>query len=114
MPTNSTGRQRYRKSLSAKAACSKAAHQKLDEIRTKLAGMNTKLACAISSGAIDPNDRMESAHRAIEVSLAIVEIRLGQLRKSGDNDWENVRIEVESAWEQLFRSIQRLITTISE
>jgi hypothetical protein len=114
MPAKNPGKQRYRRPLSEKAACSKASHQKLAETRAKLAGMNSRIACAINSGAMEQNDRLDRARRAIEVSLAIVEVRLDQLRKSGDDDWESVRIEVESAWEQLSRSIQRLVTTISE
>ena len=105
--------QRYEKALATKAAYSKAAHQKLAETRATLASVNAKIICAIDSGDTEKNDRLERARRAIEVSLAIAEVRLDQLRKSGD-DWEAVKIEVESAWEDLSRSIQRLVSTISK
>ncbi|MDH3442200.1 MAG: hypothetical protein OEM63_15690 [Gammaproteobacteria bacterium] len=104
---------RHEKALSAKAAYSKAAQRKLAETKATLAGVNAKIMCSISSGNMEQNGQLERARRAIEVSLAIAEVRLDQLRKSGDDDWETVRIEVESAWEDLSRSIQRLVSTIS-
>ncbi len=101
-------------SLTTKATYSKAEHKKLVETRAKLAGVNAKITCAINSGEIAPSERLDRARRAIDVGLAIAEVRLDQLRKSGEDDWMNVSVEVESAWEELSRSIKRLVSTISE
>lgn len=114
MPREKRPQGGYGKSLSAKAAYLKAAHHKLAETREKVAGINANIISSISNGGIAPNGRLETARRAIEVSFAIAEVRLDQLRKSGEDEWEAVSVEVESAWEDVSRSISRLVSSIAD
>ena len=114
MPTETRRQGCCGKPLSAKASYLKAAHHKLAETREKIDGVNASIVSAISNGGIEPNGRLETARRAIEVSVAIAEVRLEQLRRSGEDEWEAVSVEVESAWEDLSRSISRLVSSIAD
>ena len=114
MPTEKRRQGCYGDRLSTKAAYLKAAHHKLAETREKIDGVNASIVSAISNGRIEPNGRLETARRAIEVSVAIAEVRLDQLEKSGEDEWQAVSVEVESAWEDVSRSISRLVSSIAD
>jgi len=114
MPTEKRRQGCCGKPLSAKATYLKAAHHKLAETREKIDGVNASIVSAISNGRIEPNGRLETARRAIEVSVAIAEVRLDQLEKSGEDEWQAVSVEVESAWEDVSRSISRLVSSIAD
>lgn len=102
------------RSVSAKAAYSKAARKKLIESRAKLDGINAAIKHSIATGNLGSSDKLECAQRAMEVRLATAEARLETLQKSSEEGWEQLRGELENAWEDLSHSITKLVARIND
>ena len=102
------------KTLSAKAAYSKAANRKLAETKRKLDGVNAKIRNAISTGQIDATETLEHAQQAVATNLASAEQRIVELRKSGEHAWEARADDVETAWEDLSQSVKKLVARFSD
>lgn len=101
-------------SISAKASYSKSARKKLVESRAKLDGVNAAIRQAIAAGRLRSSDQLERTQRAIEANLAAAEARLEKLQKSGEDGWQELRDQVDSAWEDLSGSIKKLVARISD
>lgn len=114
MQTLSEQNAAHRTSISAKAAYSKAAHRKLFESRAKLDGARAKIKNAVATGRIEASEQLEHAQQAVESNLHSAEVRLERLRKSGEEDWEALRDDIDSAWEDLSRSIKKLVDRFSD
>lgn len=102
------------KKLATKAAYSKVAHEKLVETRTKLAGVKAKIRNAIAIGRIDATVQLKNAQRAVDLNLATAEARIEQLRKAGEDNWETLASDVDTAWEDLSKSIKKLVDRFSD
>ncbi len=102
------------KSVSAKAAYSKAAGKKLAEYRKKLGGAIEKIRSAVAAGRIDANNQLREAQRGAEANLAAAEEHLVNLRKSSEETWVDLTDDVENAWEDLSKSIKMLVAKYSD
>ncbi|MDH3351786.1 MAG: hypothetical protein OEM60_06935 [Gammaproteobacteria bacterium] len=102
------------RTLSAKAAYSKAAHKKLAETRLKLAGVNAKIGNAIATGRIDSSAQLSQAQRGVDQDLATAEALVDKLRKSGEDAWERARDDVDNAWEDLSQSVKKLVAIFTD
>lgn len=102
------------KSVSAKAAYSKAARKKLLESKAKHDGMKSAIRRAITMGNLRSSNKLELAQEAIEARIAEAESRLELLRKSSDDGWEEHKKELENAWEDLSHSINTLVSRIKD
>lgn len=105
---------RHVRSVSAKAAYSRSARKKLVESRAKLDGVKTAIKRAIASGQLEPSDKLKCTQRAVEVRLAVAETRLKTLQKSSPQEWEQLKDELEDAWEDLSHSINKLVARIKD
>ena len=102
------------RSVSAKAAYSRKARKKLVESSAKLNGVRAGIKRAIEAGSLQSSDKLERAQRAMEARLAIAEARLGALQKSSEEEWEELRDELDDAWEDLAQSINKLVARIKD
>ena len=102
------------KTLSAKAAYSKAAGRKLAETKRKLDGVNAKIKNALSIGHIDASEQLKRAQHAVELNLLSAEQRIGELRKSDEHEWTACADDVDSAWEDLSQSVKKLVARFSD
>ena len=102
------------KTLSAKAAYSKAANRKLAETKRKLDGVNAKIRNAVSIGQIDATEHLKRAQHAVNLNLLSAERRIEELRKSGENAWTTCADDVDSAWEDLSQSVKKLVARFSD
>ncbi len=109
-----TQRKTYLTEMSAKAACSKAARNQLVESRAKLNSIKAAIRQATITGRLRPSEQLNRALGAIEVNFAAAETQLRVLQKSGEDDWEEERVELDEAWENLARSIAILVTRFSD
>lgn len=102
------------RAISAKADYSKLARKKLVDSRAKLCGINAAIDQAISTGRLKPSSRLERAQQAMELNLTAAETRLEALQKSGEGEWEELRDRVDDAWEDLSRSIKKLVALLAD
>jgi predicted nucleic acid-binding Zn-ribbon protein len=100
--------------LSAKVAYSKSAQKKLAETRSKLAAVNAQIRSAMIAGQIDASEKLEQSQRAVDVNLAEAEAKIERLRKSDEDTWEAVQLEIETAWEDLSHSVKKLVARFSD
>ena len=109
-----TQRKTYLTEMSAKAACSKAARSQLVESRAKLDNIRAAIKQATTTGRLQPSKQLNQALGAIEVNFAAAETQLRVLQKSGEDDWEERRVDLDEAWEDLARSIAILVARFSD
>ena len=102
------------RSVSAKAAYSKRARKKLVESKAKLYDVRAAIKRAITTGSLKSSEKLESVQQAMDTRLAAAESRLEALQKSGEADWEQLRDELESAWEDLSQSINKLVARVKD
>ncbi len=100
--------------ISEKAAYSKAARKKLIELRAKLDGVTFIVRQATETGRLPPSTQLDQALEAMEVNYAAAEAQLRTLQKSGEDEWEEQRTELESEWENLAHSIKRLVARFAD
>lgn len=98
----------------AKAAYSRAARKKLVDSRAKLETVTATVKQAIATGRLPLSEQMDRDIQVIETVLNTAEERLRSLQKSGRDDWERRRIELESAWEELARSTKNLVARFAD
>ena len=104
----------HAKALAAKAACSKAANRKLADTKRILAGANSKIGNAVSTGRIDATGQFKRAQRAVDLNLLSVGQRIEELRKADQQSWEACANDVDSAWEDLSQSVKKLVARFSD
>lgn len=100
--------------MSAKAARSRAARNKLVESKAKLNSIRTAIRHATTTGRLRPSEQLERALDAMEVNFEAAENQLRILQKSGEDDWENECVKLDGAWENLARSIAILVARFSD
>ncbi len=100
--------------VSTKAAYARTARDKLVASRSKLDGINAALRQAITTGRLSGSGQLEQARNAMEIRFADVRERLSRLQKSGDDNWEALRDDVDNAWEDLARAIQNLVARFDD
>lgn len=88
-----------------KAAYSRAARKKLIDSRAKLEGVTAVVKQELTTGRLRPSQQLERTLEAAEVAFTAAETQLRLLQKSGADEWDGRRIELENAWEDLARSI---------
>ncbi len=98
----------------AKAAYSKDARKRLIVSRSKLDGATTAVRQAITVGGLKSSKPLDLTVNAMEANFKDVETRLGDLQNSGEDDWEELRILLESAWENLAHSIRNLVARFAD
>ena len=108
------GPSKHVRTVSVKAAYSRAARKKFIDSRAKLDGIKAAIKHAIDSGSLKPSERLNCEWRAMEVRLTTAESRLEKLRKSGEEGWEDLRYELDDAWEDLSHSIIKLVARIRD
>ena len=102
------------KTLSAKAAYLKAANRKLADTTRILAGVNSRIRNAVSTGRIDATDQFKRAQHAVELNLLSVEQHIDELRKADEQSWEACADAIDSAWEHLSQSLKQLVARFSD
>ena len=100
--------------LSAKAVCSMAANRKLADTKRTLAGVNSKIGNAVSTGRIDGTKPLKLAQHAVDLNLLSLEQRIDELRKADAQSWEACADDVDSAWEYLSQSVKKLVARFSD
>lgn len=105
---------RHVRSISAKAAYSKAARKKLLDYEAKLAGIRAAVKHAIEAGRMESSDKLACSQQAMDARLAAAEVRLELLQKSGEEDWEGHRERLEDAWEDLSHSINKIVARFKD
>lgn len=98
----------------AKAIYSRAARKRLVDSRTKLEGVTAIVRQALATGRLRPSQQLDRTLEATEINFAAAETKLRLLQKSGADEWDERRIELESAWEDLARSIKTLATHFTD
>ncbi|MGB5512344.1 MAG: hypothetical protein WBM87_11600 [Woeseiaceae bacterium] len=101
-------------SIAKKIAYSRAAQKRLAAMETRLFGVNAKIRSAKTAGHIVANKPLDDAQRAVEANLVAVRAALERLRKSGEAAWHDHAREVDTTWENLSLSINRLVAGYSE
>ena len=91
----------------AKAIYSRAARKRLVDSRTKLEKVTAVVRQSLATGRLRPSQQLDRTLEATEVNFAAAEIKLRLLQKSGAD-------ELESAWEDLARSIKTLATHFTD
>ncbi|MBU2676563.1 MAG: hypothetical protein KJP16_05715 [Gammaproteobacteria bacterium] len=102
------------RSVSAKDAYSKKARKKLVESKAKLYDVKAAIKRAITTGSLRSSEKLESVQQAMDTRLAAAEARLEALQKSGEAEWEQLRDELEDAWEGLSHSINTLVARVKD
>jgi len=97
-----------------KAAYSKSTSKKLAETTAKLEGITSTIRQAIATGRLDASEQLSLAQQAAELNIVTVQTQLSRLRKSGEDDWEDIQKEVDDSWEHLSRSIRSLADRFSD
>jgi hypothetical protein len=114
MPTLYGRPSRHVRSVSEKAAYSKKARKKLVESKAKLYDVKAAINRAIATGSLQSGAKLESVQQAMDTRLAAAESRLEALQKSGEAEWEQLRDELENAWEDLSHSINTLVARVKD
>ena len=109
-----SGPSRHIRSVSAKAAYSRAARKKLVDYKAKLDGVRAAIQHEIATQKPGSSRKLECSRRAMETRIAAAEVRLALLQKSGEEDWEGHRLRLEDAWEDLSHSINKIIARIKD
>ena len=102
------------RTVSEKAAYSKAARNKLIESRGKLDGVTFAVRQAIETGRLRPSSQLDRTIRAMEINFEAAGAQLRALQKSGEDEWDERRAELDSAWENLARSIKNLVALFED
>lgn len=92
----------------AKAVYSRAARKKLVDSRAKLESVTAVVNQAVATGRLRSSQQLARTLAATETAFAAAETQLRLLQKSGADEWDERRIELESAWEDLALSIRIL------
>ena len=100
--------------ISAKTAYSKASRKKLLESRAKLDGVTAAINQAIATGRLRASVQLDGGIHAMEVNFTAAETQLRILQKSGKEEWAERCVELESAWENLARSIKSLVARFAD
>ncbi len=100
--------------VSTKAAYTRAARDKLVASRSRLDGVNAALRQAVATGRLSDGGQLEQARAAMETRFAEAQARLARLQKSGDDNWEALRDEVDNAWEDLAGAIRILVARFDD
>ena len=109
MPQEPASEATRKSSIAKKTAYSRAAQKRLSVLETRLFGVNAKIRSATMAGHIVANQQLEDAQRAVEANLVAVKAALERLRKSGEAAWNDHARNVDTAWENLSLSINRLV-----
>lgn len=104
----------HARKAAAKAAYSKDARKKLIVSRSKLDGVTIAVRQAITVGRLKSSKQLDLAVNAMEANFKAAEAQLRALQKSGEGDWEELRIPLESAWENLAHSIKNLVARLTD
>ena len=104
----------HSRKAAAKAAYSRDARQKLIVSRSKLDGITTAVRQAITVGRMKSSPQLDLAINAMEANFKAAETQLSALQKSGEDDWDALRIQLESAWENLAHSIKNLVARFAD
>lgn len=100
--------------LSKKVVYSRSAQKRLSEARTKIVGVKATIRSSKIAGHLVVTKQLEDAQRAVDANLAAAEASLERLRKSGEEDWKDLSIGVDTAWENLSLSINKLVAGYTE
>jgi len=114
MPQEPASEATRKSSIAKKTAYSRAAQKRLSVLETRLFGVNDKIRSAKTAGQIVANQQLDDAQRAVEANLMAVKAALERLRKSGEVAWHDHARDVDTAWENLSLSINRLVAGYSE
>jgi hypothetical protein len=95
--------------MAEKAARSRAAQKRLTQAEIRLAGIRARIRSATVAGHLDATRRLHDAQRAVDANLLAARTSLERLRKSGDAEWQEHARDVDTTWENLSQSINRLV-----
>lgn len=110
-PASDTAR---KSSIAKKTEYSRAAQKRLSVLETRLFGVNDRIRSAKTAGHIVANQQLDDAQRAVEANLVAVKASLERLRKSGEAAWNDHARDVDTAWENLSLSINRLVASYAD
>ena len=114
MPQEPASDATRKSSIAKKIAYSRDAQKRLSALETRLFGVNDKIRSAKTAGHIVANQQLDDAQRAVEANLVAVRAALESLRKSGEAAWHDHAREVDTTWENLSLSINRLVASYAE
>ena len=104
----------HSRSAAARAAYSEDARKQLVVSRSKLDGIAIAVTQAITVGRMKSSPQLDLAVNAMEANFKAAETQLSALQKSGEDDWDALRIQLESAWENLAHSIKNLVARFAD
>ena len=102
------------RTVSEKDAYSKAARNKLVESKAKLEGVTFAVRQAIEIGRLKPSPQVDRAIEAMQINFEAAERQLRILQKSGEDEWDERRAELDNAWENLAHSIKNLVARFAD
>jgi hypothetical protein len=101
-------------SIAEKAAYSRASQKRLSEAEIRLIGVKAKIRSATIAGHLVVTRQLDDAQHAVDANLDAVKTSLECLRKSGETAWKEQARNVDTAWEHLSQSINRLVAGYSD
>lgn len=105
---------RRKTSIAEKAAFSRAAQKRLSEAEIRLIGVTAKIRSATIAGHLVVTRQLQDAQHAVDANLDAVKTSLECLRKSDERAWKEQARNVDTAWEHLSQSINRLVAGYSD
>ena len=102
------------RALAAKTTECRDAHRRFNATSMRLAGVRAKIRNALRTGRLAPSNQLEAAQRAVDANLKAVARSLDRLHKAGDVEWEIQRTALETTWEDLYRSVKRLVAVMDD
>ncbi len=82
---------------------------KLGEKEATLEFVKRKIILATESGRIHASDQLLKAEQQADACVADLKKRLEKLKSADDASWEQLRFEVEIAWDDLSQSIKKIV-----
>ena len=104
----------HSRNAATRAAYSEDARKQLIVARSKLDGIAIAVTQAITVGRMKSSPQLDLAVNAMEANFKAAETQLRALQKSGEDDWDALRIQLESAWENLAHSIKNLVARFAD
>lgn len=81
--------------------------------KEQLAYMKRKISQARTAGRIEISEQLRNAEKLADRSLATAEVKFQQLCDAGDDTWEDLKLAVDIAWEDLSHSVRDLFARFS-
>ena len=86
-----------------------AVGKKVDEKEAKLNYVKSKIESAVRSGRIVVSEQLQNAQQQSDAHLVLARRRLEELIGTDDGTWEDLRLELDIACDNLSESLKKLV-----